>query len=268
MMIRLTILMSCMTICYIANPIPTVLAGEGERASQEVYADAMQAIEREEYRRALDLLELAEFKDPKPRYVYRRILVLEELGEHQRAQKLLEARRQELAGQPGVGDLTALEQRLEEATAERPATEPSVDGPGTDVLGWGLVGSGAAASAGGVVLLMMAESEIDQVRCSGIYPEAQRTDCDGVDAPAHLSQSEFDERLGRASAERVVGGSLLAAGVLAAGWGAYRLMSAEQPQARDASGRDTTEPSAAWQPDWSMAVSPRGDAQLSLSWMF
>jgi hypothetical protein len=90
-----------------------------------------------------------------------------------------------------------------------------------------LIGSGALAAGGGVTFLLLAESELTDIHCSGIYPESERQDCAGVDAPAQLSRAEFDRRLARVDSYRILGGSLLTLGVVAAGYGSYRLFSAE-----------------------------------------
>lgn len=208
----------------------------GEKSADQIFDDATTAYADEDYQRALDLLDLAALKESQPRFTYQRILVLEAMGEHQRAFSLLEEHRKELAGQPGVGDLTALEQRLREAQVATSDDNLTSDGgvatpEESDYIAWTFIGSGALAVGGGVTFLLLAESELSEVRCSGIYPDSQRQDCGGVDAPTQLSRAEFDRRLEQVDSYRILGGSLLALGVLSASYGSYRLLSAESEPA-------------------------------------
>lgn len=209
------------------------------KSADQVFDDAVAAFEAKKYQRALDLLDLASFKGSQPRFVYQRILVLEAMGQPKRALAVLERHRKELAGQPGVGDLTALEQRLREESTSTHVDNLTARGPEakpeeSDYIAWTLIGSGALAAGGGVTFLLLAESELTEVRCSGMYPESERQDCAGVDAPAQISRAEFDQRLERIDSYRILGGSLLALGVVAAGYGSYRLFSAESAPARGA----------------------------------
>lgn len=221
----------------------TAAAQDQTRSADEVFADAQEALEHDDHQRALDLLRLAHRKDAQPRYLYHQILVLEAMGERDSAYELLEAHEPELAGQPGVGDLTALAQRLAEARsaaegprgAEHGPTVSASNSPLTepDWIGWSLVGGGAALATGGVVLLVLGEGEADEIRCSGIYAGTGREGCDGIDAPATLTRAEYDERTNRMTAYRIAGASLLAVGLVGVGWGAWRLLDADElPGAR------------------------------------
>lgn len=224
---RWIIAISSVLICQAIAVASPAVAGEDDKTADEIFADAEQAVEDEEFRRALDLLELAERKEPKPRYTYRRILVLEEIGEYAEALALLDSERRELAGESGVGDLTALEERLKEARdTERSEVEPppAASGSNTDVLGWSLAASGVATAAGGTVALLAAKSNLDQVYCAGNYPSTTHTQCQGVDAATEMSEREFDQRTTRTERFRMLGGGLLGIGVMAAGYGTYRLL--------------------------------------------
>ena len=248
-----------LAICFL-YPIwstSAAIAAPPAKSADQIYADAMAASENAEYRRALDLLELAHLKDAQPRFVYRRILVLEQMGKRDRARQLLATEREALAGQPGVGDLSALEQRLREEDAQSGNTAQ------VDWLGWGLIGTGTAASVSGLALFLLAENHLDEVRCSHIYPESQRTGCSDVDAPAHLTRAEFDERMARVDTYRIVGGSLIAVGALTLGYGGYRLIM-DRPIESDPTDR-TDRVSA---PSWRVGVSVRGEMALQLTWMF
>ncbi|MFW5967470.1 MAG: hypothetical protein ACOCV2_08130 [Persicimonas sp.] len=229
---RWMIAISSVLICHMFVVASPAKAGEDDRTADEIFADAEQAVEDREYRRALDLLELAERKEPKPQFTYERILVLEELGEYDQALALLDSERRELAGESGVGDLTALEERLQEArTAQVSDDETSghTDRASTDVLGWSLAATGVAAALGGGGSLLAAESQVGQLRCAGIYPEAQRTGCAGVDAPDQLTRQEFEERSGRIRTLRIVGSSLLGIGAVTTAYATYRLLWGERP---------------------------------------
>lgn len=249
--------LSCLVICHMTAAASPAFADEDEKSADEIYEDAVDAVEDEEYRRALDLLDLAERKEAKPRFAYQRILVLEELGEYDQALELLEGRRQELAGEPGVGDLTALEQRLEEASsaASNADEADTASSGGTDLVGWGAAASGLAATVGGTISLLAAESQVDQLRCSGVYPADQRTGCEGVDAPDELTRAEFDERHGRIDTFRMLGGGLLGAGALAAGYAAYRFW--WSGGSADASAHAL-----------STAIAPDGGVRLQWVWRF
>lgn len=250
------------------SPIALARAQAPPKDAAQIYADAVDAYEQQDYQRSLDLLELAIFKDPQPRYQFQRILVLEAMGRVDDALQMLEQRRKKLAGQPGVGDLTALEQRLREAGASTDAnltadtTEGRNDEP--DYIGWTFVASGALAAGGGVAFLLVGESQLAEVRCSGIYPDSQRQDCAGVEAPAQLSRAEFDRRIERVDTYRILGGSLLAVGVLAAGYGSYRLLTTETaPTASTATGGTTTDTVV-------IDAAPRleGGLEVHLRWRF
>jgi hypothetical protein len=245
------------------------LADQRAKSPDRIFDDAVAAHEDGDHQRALDLLELAIFKDPQPRFIYQRVLVLEAMQAPDRALAELEAHRKELAGQPGVGDLTALEQRLREAsvstsddnlTARARGDKPE----GSDYIAWTLIGSGALAAGGGVTFFLLAESELSEVQCSGMYPEHERQDCAGVDAPAQISRAEFDQRLARVDSYRILGGSLLTLGVLAAGYGSYRLFSSESQQAKSESTGSPDEDSVAFR------AAPRleGGLDLQVIWHF
>ncbi len=259
---RLLLVSLVTTLVWLAV-LPTAQAQPPTKTPQQIYEDSVVAFEHHHYQRALDLLDLAIYKDHKPRYIYQRILVLEAMGDTDRALRLLKKRRKKLAGQPGVGDLTALEQRLEEARASTDddltdhASTARSEGP--DYIAWTLIGSGAVAAGGGVTLLLLAESDLTEVRCSGIYPDSQRTDCAGVDAPAQLSRAQFDRRMGRVDTYRILGGSLLAVGAVAAGYGAYRLLFPAS---------ETPAPSASRSVAWDVGPRPEGGMQVQLSWHF
>jgi hypothetical protein len=201
-------------ISFAAGPIPNAhaqsTADQHAKSPDQIFDDAVAAFEAGDHQRALDLLELAVFKDPQPRYIYQRILVLEQMHQSSRALAVLDEHRKELARQPGVGDLTALEQRLREtsvSTVDDNLTDQARSGrqDESDYIAWTLVGSGALAAGGGVTFFLLAESELSEVRCSEMYPEHGQQDCAGVDAPGQISRAEFDQRLARVDSYRILG---------------------------------------------------------------
>jgi Tfp pilus assembly protein PilF len=124
-MAAIAILASLIPDAYAQSPTNQSDTGHHEKSTDQIFTDAVAAFEADDHQRALDLLDLAVFKDPQPRFVYQRILVLEAMDKPGQALDALAAHRKELAGQPGVGDLTALEQRLREANV---ATDDALTG--------------------------------------------------------------------------------------------------------------------------------------------
>ncbi|QDG49867.1 hypothetical protein FIV42_03660 [Persicimonas caeni] len=185
---------------------------------------AMEAEQVGKYNEALELLELAYRAEPQPRFIHRRILVLEKMGELQLALDVLDDYRDQLAGAPDVENVAVLEQRLRQQLAQSEDHTTSE----ADVFGWSLVGGGTALVAGGIASLVYAEGEAERLRCSN-QSNADKSGCAGVDAYSQLSAEQFDQKRTGVTTYRVVGAGLSAVGISALGWGIYRLAGAEAP---------------------------------------
>ncbi len=186
---------------------------------------AVKAQNSGDYQEALELLELAYRSEPNARYIHRRILVLEKMGEIDLALDVLDDYRDQLVASPEVQNLAVLEQRLRQQADEARANDETAD---TDIFGWTLVGGGSALVVGGVASLLHAQGEAERLRCSELS-NASKTGCDGVDAYAEIAQEQFDQKRSNVSTFRGVGAGLSAVGVAALGWGIYRLASPERP---------------------------------------
>jgi len=196
--------------------------GAPERSPEDIYADAVSAADEGDLQRALDLLELAEMKERRPKYAYRKVLVLKAMGEDDRALDILQERRDELAGAPGVGNLDTLEQRLRNDTTEADADGP---GRGNAVLSWSLVGGGTVFAAAGTTFLVLAARNSRRLNCSIARIEGRDANCSNVEVDSDLSRSEYRRRRRNVRTFRWTGASLLTVGIGAAGWGTYRLLS-------------------------------------------
>ena len=177
-------------------------------------------------------------KTEDPKYLYRRLLVLEKMGEHEFALEILENHRESFVADPEISNVAVVEQRLRDAIADREEAASSgagadsgssrASGGRADILGWVLTGAGAATLGGGIAGLLVAESQANKLRCSPAGRGPDAAGCGGVSAYGKLSAAEFDRRKTRVRTLRIVGIGLSAVGVGAATWGLVRLLTAER----------------------------------------
>lgn len=83
--------------------------------AEDVYETAREAEAAECFEQADRLLEGAHRLEPAPRYLLARIVLRERMGDYEFAHDLLLAHRDELAEDPSVGDIEAIDARLREA---------------------------------------------------------------------------------------------------------------------------------------------------------
>jgi tetratricopeptide (TPR) repeat protein len=153
------------------------LALAGEQEASEYYKQALEAYQKGELERALDLLERAYAEDPNLVYQYNRILVFQSLGRHEEALRLLKLYENPMREdeQKRFEDIGQLKQELEQSIAQKEADDGKADAqadkgemkdPGespedpsqtreppetTNLLGWSLVGVGGALLGGGLL---------------------------------------------------------------------------------------------------------------------
>ena len=162
-----------------AAELATVDAAVGERR----WDDALAALER------------AYLADPDPYYLYRRVLVLEQMGEYELGLQVLRENRDALLASDRVNDLAVVEERLEAAHAAPPRS---------NALPIALTAGGAALAVTGGVLLAVAQSKFARLHC--LY--------DPTPCGAPIPRAEFDSRVAGARTTRIVGAVLLPLGAV------------------------------------------------------
>lgn len=155
------------------------------------------ALEEERWDDALAALERAYLADPDPYFLYRRILVLEEMGEYELGLQVLRENRDVLLGSERVNDLVIVEERLESGAAQ-PFSSPRPNNTVPLVL----VGAGSSFLVGGAVLLLGAQSVV--ARLHDLFEDGM------TPLP---TREEFERRVRTAETFRTVGGIAVGLGV-------------------------------------------------------
>lgn len=189
----------------------------------EAAAQAAEAESVEEPEARLRELEAKYEQTGEARYLYERVLTLEEMGEYQFALSVLREHRRLFEESGQIRGVALLEQRLEDAVDGAAAGEPR-ESSGGKATGWILVGGGLASIGGGVTGLLVAESNAKRLRCSPASLGPEAPGCDGVSPYDGLSSEEFDRKSNGVSTLRGVGIGLTAVGVGLAGYGVIRLL--------------------------------------------
>lgn len=219
-------------------------AARGPERAAQTAAEAARAEEAGKLPQAMRLYERAYWEHADALYIYRRILLYERMGRHAEGLALLEGNRADLASSDQITDLALVEQRLRDG-AQRAA--PAA--PGSDALGWTLVGVGGAVIIAGGVSLLLAADEAHERGCT-VSSSEPSSGCDSISVV--WTRQRFEDSQAREARLRGLGiaGVVLGAGAL--GVGLWQLMD------------DDEEPSA-----WRMEISPtRGGAAVQLGLEF
>lgn len=192
-------------------------------ADRELRA-AEAAIAAQNWDDALAALERAYLAEEDPYILYRRILVLEQMGEPALALEVLRENRDSLLESDRVNDLVVVEERLQSApAAEVVAVEPA---PAPASNPWPVLSlaTGGVIAATGGVLLFLGGRNLAQLRCSDFAAGGEVcVESSGLEV---ATASDFEARTARASTMRSVGAVLLPVG-LALGVTGYLLTSSK-----------------------------------------
>jgi len=197
----------------VAGPLQAEPTGERGEREENTAAES----KREELRR----LQAKYSETGEAKYMFRRVLTLEEMGEYEFALEVLEEHRREFESSSDVDGVAGVEQRLRDRLNGSPGAS---EGSSGDALGWGLLGGGLAGAVGGSVPLVIAETQAKRLRCSPVSEGPNADGCGGVDEYRGLSRSEFRSHSDRVTLLRIVGIGVGTLGLGVASWGLLRLL--------------------------------------------